>query len=101
MITGVKEYVEITDKGLTIVNKDGKKETIEADTIVPALPLTAEHGPLRELSKKRTGGLRHRRLSGAGADSGCDRDGTEDREGGLIRYGLFPGFLERLLDPAE
>jgi len=41
IITGVKEYVEITDKGLTIVNKDGKRETIEADTIVPALPLTA------------------------------------------------------------
>jgi 2,4-dienoyl-CoA reductase (NADPH2) len=40
MINGVKEYVEITDKGLTIIDKDGKKRTIEADTVVPALPLT-------------------------------------------------------------
>ena len=52
MITGVKEYVEITDKGLTIVNKDGKRETIEADTIVPALPLTASAELFEALKKK-------------------------------------------------
>ena len=40
LISGVKEYVEITDKGLTIINKDGEKQTITADTIIPALPLT-------------------------------------------------------------
>ncbi len=40
IISGVKEYVEVTAKGLTIVNKHNEKETIEADTIVPALPLT-------------------------------------------------------------
>jgi len=39
MIGGVKEYVEITDKGLTIVDKDGETQTLEADTIIPALPL--------------------------------------------------------------
>jgi 2,4-dienoyl-CoA reductase (NADPH2) len=42
LISGVKEYVEITKEGLTIINKDGKKETLEADTIVPALPLTPD-----------------------------------------------------------
>ena len=38
MMTGVK-YEEITDKGLTITTKEGKRQTIEADTIVTALPL--------------------------------------------------------------
>ena len=36
----VKEYVEITDKGLTIIDKEGKKVTLEADTIIPALPFS-------------------------------------------------------------
>jgi 2,4-dienoyl-CoA reductase (NADPH2) len=39
LISGVKEYVEITEKGLTIINKYNEKETIKADTIIPALPL--------------------------------------------------------------
>ncbi len=38
-MTGVK-YVEITDKGLTLLNKEGEQQTIEADTIITALPLT-------------------------------------------------------------
>jgi 2,4-dienoyl-CoA reductase (NADPH2) len=38
-ITGVREYVEITDRGLTVITKDGSRLTIEADTVVPALPL--------------------------------------------------------------
>jgi 2,4-dienoyl-CoA reductase (NADPH2) len=40
LINGVKEYSEITDIGLTIVDSEGKKRLIEADTVVPALPLT-------------------------------------------------------------
>jgi 2,4-dienoyl-CoA reductase (NADPH2) len=44
MISGVKEYVEITDKGLTIIDSEGVKQTIEADTIIPALPLTPDTG---------------------------------------------------------
>jgi len=40
IISGVKDYVEITPRGLTIINKYNEKETLEADTIVPALPLT-------------------------------------------------------------
>jgi 2,4-dienoyl-CoA reductase (NADPH2) len=39
LIGGVKEYVEITDRGLTIIDKDGVKQTLEADTVIPALPL--------------------------------------------------------------
>ncbi len=42
LISGVKEYVEITPKGLTIINKDGVEEFIKADTIIPALPLTPD-----------------------------------------------------------
>jgi 2,4-dienoyl-CoA reductase (NADPH2) len=42
LISGVREYVEITKKGLTIINKDGERQTIEADTIIPALPLTPD-----------------------------------------------------------
>jgi thioredoxin reductase len=50
MLTGVK-YEEITDKGLTLVDKDGKRRTIEADTIITALPLT----PNTELAEKLRG----------------------------------------------
>jgi pyruvate/2-oxoglutarate dehydrogenase complex dihydrolipoamide dehydrogenase (E3) component len=39
MITGAK-YEEITDEGLTIVTKEGDKQSIPADTFIPALPLT-------------------------------------------------------------
>ncbi|MBN2569373.1 MAG: FAD-dependent oxidoreductase, partial [Deltaproteobacteria bacterium] len=52
MLSGVREYVEITDKGLTIVDKEGKKQTIEADTIVPALPLTPNMALFEALQKK-------------------------------------------------
>jgi 2,4-dienoyl-CoA reductase (NADPH2) len=37
IITHAK-YEEITDKGLVITTKDGVKQTIEADTITPAIP---------------------------------------------------------------
>jgi 2,4-dienoyl-CoA reductase (NADPH2) len=39
LISGVKEYVEINDQGLMIVNKDGSRQSLKADTIIPALPL--------------------------------------------------------------
>ncbi len=38
LLSGVK-YGEITDKGLALVTGDGRKQTIEADTIIPAMPL--------------------------------------------------------------
>ena len=44
MLSGVR-YEEITDRGLTITDKDGKRQTIEADSILTALPLA----PNREL----------------------------------------------------
>ena len=36
LLSGVK-YEEITDKGLTLITKEGKRQTIEADTILSAL----------------------------------------------------------------
>jgi 2,4-dienoyl-CoA reductase (NADPH2) len=48
MLPGVK-YEEITDEGLIVTTKDGKKHTIEADTIVTALPLLPNNELIREL----------------------------------------------------
>jgi 2,4-dienoyl-CoA reductase (NADPH2) len=52
LISGVKEYVEIAEKGLTIITGDGKKQTIEADSIVTALPLTPNNELLNNLQSK-------------------------------------------------
>lgn len=52
LIPGVREYVEITDKGLTIVTKDGETKTIEADTIVTSLPLSPNLDLAEQVKKK-------------------------------------------------
>jgi 2,4-dienoyl-CoA reductase (NADPH2) len=52
LISGVKECVEITERGLTIVNSQGQKQTIEADSIVTALPLTPNDTLLQRLKEK-------------------------------------------------
>ena len=49
-IAGVK-FEEITDAGLTITTKEGKRETLEADTVVISLPLQ----PNTELSNSLQG----------------------------------------------
>jgi 2,4-dienoyl-CoA reductase (NADPH2) len=51
MMSGVK-YVEINDKGLTIINKEGDRQTIEADSIIPAIPLSPNTGLLKSLEGK-------------------------------------------------
>jgi len=51
MMTGVK-YEEITDKGLTLLTREGERQTLEADTIVPALPLTPNTELLESLKAK-------------------------------------------------
>ncbi|MFC1992596.1 FAD-dependent oxidoreductase [Chloroflexota bacterium] len=50
-MTGVK-YEQITDKGLTLTTKDGKKETIEADTIVVTM-LTKPNTELLDAIKEK------------------------------------------------
>jgi 2,4-dienoyl-CoA reductase (NADPH2) len=52
MVTGVKEYVEINDQGLTIINRDGEKQVIPADTFVSALPLQSNDDLLPGLKTK-------------------------------------------------
>jgi 2,4-dienoyl-CoA reductase (NADPH2) len=52
MIPGVKEYVELTDQGLTVVTKDGAKQTLQADSFVSALPLTASNDLMAKLAGK-------------------------------------------------
>ncbi|MFC1910258.1 FAD-dependent oxidoreductase [Chloroflexota bacterium] len=51
MIGGVK-LEEITDNGLTITTKDGKKQTLEADSIIPVLPFAPNMGLVKELEGK-------------------------------------------------
>jgi 2,4-dienoyl-CoA reductase (NADPH2) len=51
LITGVKS-MEIIDKGLVITTKDGKKQTIKADSIVPTSRLAPNTGLLKSLKGK-------------------------------------------------
>ena len=51
LMPGVK-YEEITDKGLTVTTKEGKKVTIEADSVLPALSLTTNSELLKGLKDK-------------------------------------------------
>jgi 2,4-dienoyl-CoA reductase (NADPH2) len=48
LLPGVR-YEEITDQGLAITNKEGRKQTLEADTIVTALPLLPNTGLYKSL----------------------------------------------------
>jgi 2,4-dienoyl-CoA reductase (NADPH2) len=50
IVTGVKD-MEITDEGLVITTKDGKKQTMEANSIIPTAPLK----PNDELAKSLKG----------------------------------------------
>jgi len=51
MMTEVK-YDEITDKGISIITKDGKRQVIEVDTIIPVLPLAPNTGLFDSLKGK-------------------------------------------------
>ena len=48
-IGNVRKCVEITPQGLTLINREGREETIEADTIVPALSLMPNSDMIDEL----------------------------------------------------
>jgi 2,4-dienoyl-CoA reductase (NADPH2) len=51
MIAGVK-YEEITDNGLIIRTREGDRKTIEADTIIPAVPLKPDNKLVKNLEGK-------------------------------------------------
>ena len=40
IVGNIKEYKEVTDKGLVVINSEGKEELIEADSVCTALPLS-------------------------------------------------------------
>jgi 2,4-dienoyl-CoA reductase (NADPH2) len=50
-ITGAKE-VEVTKNGVIVTTKDGAKSTIEADTVLPAIPLSANMDLFKSLEGK-------------------------------------------------
>ncbi len=52
MITEVREYKEITRAGLTIINKDGIEQTLEADSIITSLPAAPDTRLLEKLRDK-------------------------------------------------
>ncbi len=51
MIVAAK-YNEVNEKGLVITTKEGKQITLEADTIVPTVPVLSNTGLLKELEGK-------------------------------------------------
>ncbi len=51
LFSGV-ESIRITDKGLTIVTREGDEKAIEADSIIPALPLKPDISLLKSLEGK-------------------------------------------------
>jgi 2,4-dienoyl-CoA reductase (NADPH2) len=51
MIAGVK-YEEITDEGLVITTQEGERKTLEADTIITALPLLPNEDLFKSLEGK-------------------------------------------------
>jgi 2,4-dienoyl-CoA reductase (NADPH2) len=51
IITGVKS-IKITDQGVAITTRKGKKETLEADTIVPTAPLDKNTALFKSLKGK-------------------------------------------------
>jgi len=49
LVGGVREYVRIDGRGLTIIDRDGREETLEADSIATALPLSPNNELLERL----------------------------------------------------
>jgi 2,4-dienoyl-CoA reductase (NADPH2) len=52
LINGVKEYVEINDQGLIIIDKDGQQRFLAADSIIPAVPMKPNSDLLLSLKGK-------------------------------------------------
>jgi thioredoxin reductase len=52
MVPGVRDYKEITREGLTIINKDGNEQILEAGSIITALPVAPDTSLLEQLTDK-------------------------------------------------
>jgi len=51
ILTGVT-YQEVTDKGLVVVDKEGRASTLEADTVLVTIPLRPNTAPYEALADK-------------------------------------------------
>ena len=51
-MTTEAKYDQVTEKGLVITTKEGKKQTIDADTVLTTLPLQADNRLLKEIEVK-------------------------------------------------
>jgi hypothetical protein len=71
------QYEEITDKGLIVITREGKRQTIEADTIITA----ASPRPNTELFKAIEGNIPEAYLIG-----------IEDKEPGCIMNAIGNGY---------
>jgi 2,4-dienoyl-CoA reductase (NADPH2) len=52
LVSGVKKYVAITDQGLVVQTPEGYNRTLEADSIVPVLPMKPNTELLRSIEGK-------------------------------------------------
>ncbi|MCJ7773373.1 MAG: FAD-dependent oxidoreductase, partial [Desulfobacterales bacterium] len=52
MITGIRDYVAVDEKGLVVLTPEGYNRTIVAETIIPALPMLPNTGLFHELEAK-------------------------------------------------
>jgi len=52
LINGVREYLEVTDQGLSFIDKNGQKQTLAADSIIPAVPMKPNTDLMQSLQGK-------------------------------------------------
>ena len=52
LVSGVKQYVEINEKGLVVLTPEGYNRTLPADSIIPALPLQPDTALIKSLEGK-------------------------------------------------
>jgi 2,4-dienoyl-CoA reductase (NADPH2) len=52
MINGIQKYITINDKGLVVLTAEGYNQTIQADSIVPTVPMKPDNALFRSLEGK-------------------------------------------------
>jgi len=52
LIPGVQQYDEITDEGLALIDKEGNRQIIKADTIIYAVGVKSDKSLAEELEGK-------------------------------------------------
>jgi 2,4-dienoyl-CoA reductase (NADPH2) len=73
LMTSVR-YEEINDQGLVVTTKDGRKQTIEAESILPMMPLEAD----RDLAEELEGTVSEVHVCGSCNNPGLIRDAINE-----------------------